>query len=70
MSLSNAVRATAIEMAKQMYEDDFVRKITKGSRADVDERINLESLVERVECEIRLAVEEFEYSIADEEDEP
>ncbi len=68
MNLTNAVRATAIEMAKEMYDDEFVQKILKGSREDVDERIQLEDLVSRVEAEIRLAVEEFEYNITDEED--
>ena len=69
MNLTNAVRATAIEMAKEMYEHEFVQKLLRGSREDVNERLRLEDLVSRVECEIQLAVEELEYNVIDEEDE-
>lgn len=63
MNLTNAVRATAIEMAKEMYDDEFVQKLLSGSRKDVDERFQLEDLVSRVECEIQLAVEELKFNV-------
>ena len=63
MNLTNAVRATAIEMAKEMYDDEFVQKLLSGSREDVNERFQLEDLVSRVECEIQLAVEELKFNV-------
>ena len=63
MNLTNAVRATTIEMAKEMYDDEFVQKLLSGPRKDVDERFQLEDLVSRVECEIRLAVEELQFNV-------
>ena len=63
MNLTNAVRATVIEMAKQMYDGDFVQKLLSGPRKVVDERLQLEDLVSRVECEIRLATEELEFNV-------
>lgn len=70
MYLTNAVRATAIEMAREMYDAEFTQKLLSGSSEDIDERLQLEDLVSRVECEIRLAVEELEFNVSfDDEDE-
>ena len=66
MNLKDAIREAYFEAIKNYY-DDKADKYIGGEISDVDERIDLEGLMNRIDCEINLATEELEYNVFDDD---
>lgn len=67
MDFINAIRERYIDAIRTYYRRK-AEKILNVSDDELDERINLSDLIERVDAEINLAVSDLEYDIDLEED--